>query len=521
MKVALIAPPFPLAEAPSAPLGLCYVGAAFEKANAEVRIIDYIVRQYSVEKLQSELNAFKPDIVGITSVTLNFNLAADIMKTVREVFPSAVIVMGGHHVSFEYESTLRQYPEIDLIVIGEGEETIAELVPLIHNRSAWRQIPGIAFMDGEEMIVTPPRKLVLDLDNLPLPSRHLLPISRYLALGFPVSIITSRGCPNRCIFCQGRRMVGARVRNRNPIKVVDEIETLLAYGFPRINFSDDFFTSNVQRVKVICEEIQRRGLEFSWTAFARADSVTVELLQVMRQAGCDTVFFGIESGNQQMLDRIRKRIKLERIRQAVADCKTVGMKVFGSFIVGLPGETKETLMDSHRFAEELDIIYGYHFLTPFPGTDVKEHMDQYDLELQTNDWSDFDANRAIMRTSELSTEDIDTFVENFYMKTIRVAEQQIENGYREGTLSYTDQLIYLGNKRLSMVFKLLSDDIIEKMTPIPVSINGIQPVDQVAEAISTQIDQPREFTLPGIRQLLDNGWLRYQIVENQAICNWT
>ena len=521
MKVVLIAPPYPLAEAPSAPLGLCYVAAAFEKANAEVIILDYIVRQYSVEKLRSELNTFQPDLIGITSVTLNFNQALEIIKTARAVFPSAVTVMGGHHVSFEYESTLRQHPEIDLIVIGEGEATIAELSPLIRDRKAWRRISGIAFLDGDELVVTPSRDLVSDLDLLPLPSRHLLPLSRYLALGFPISIITSRGCPGRCIFCQGRRMVGSRVRSRDPIKVVDEIETLLACGFHRINFSDDFFTSNKKRVEAICMEIRRRELNFTWTVFARADSVTPELLQVMRQAGCDLVFCGIESGNQQILDGVRKRVKLDRIRQAVADCKAAGMNVFGSFIVGLPGETWETLMDSHRFAEELGIMYGYHFLAPFPGTDVKENLDQFDLEILTDNWADFDANRAIVRTSALSAEEIESFVENFYMKIVREVEAKNEKEYQAGILSKAAETVYVGNKRLDIVFKLLSEDVIENMPMLPITANGIQPETQIAEMIAANIDQPIDFVIPAVQNLFKKGWLQYRTVNNQAICSWT
>lgn len=520
MKVALIAPPYPLAEAPSAPLGLCYVAAAFEKAKAEVIILDYIVRQYTAKKLRNELNSFQPDLIGITSVTLNFNQAIEIIKTAREVFPSAVTVMGGHHVSFEYESTLRQNPEIDLIVIGEGEATIAELSPVIGDRQAWRQISGLAFLDGEELVVTPSRDLIKDLDNLPLPSRHLLPLSRYLALGFPISIITSRGCPSLCIFCQGRRMVGNRVRSRNPVKVVDEIEVLLASGFDRINFSDDFFTSNKQRVEAICLEMEKRGLKFPWTVFARADSVTPKLLQMMRRAGCDTVFFGIESGNQQMLDRVRKRVKLDRIRQAVADSKDAGMNVFGSFIVGLPGETRETLMDTYNFAEELGIMYGYHFLAPFPGTDVKENLEQYDLEILTDNWSDFDANRAIVRTSALSAEEIESFVEDFYMKIVREIEARIEKEYQEGTLSKAEEIVYIGNKRLDIVFKLLSEDVIENMLPMPIIINGVQPGTQIAEMIATYIERPVEFVLPAIKNLLEKGWLQYQMVDNQAACSW-
>ena len=519
MKVLLISPPYPIEEGWLVPLGLCYVAAAFEKAGAEVKILDYIVRKYSQERFLEEVAFFNPDIIGITSVTMNFGLAASIIKTAKEGFPSAITIMGGPHVSFDYENTLKQYPEIDLIAIGEAEQTIAELLPVIRNCEAWPGINGIAFRNGDKIVATRQRELIHDLDSLSVPARHLLQISKYLALGFPISIITSRGCPNRCIFCQGRRMVGSRVRSRDPQRVVDEIERLLAYGFERINFSDDFFTSNPKRVKQICQEIRNRNLSFSWTVFARADSVDTELLTIMRDSGCDTVFYGIESGNQQMLDRIHKRIKLDRIRKAVADCKTVGMTVFGSFIVGLPGETMDTLMDSHRFAEELDIIYGYHFLAPLPGTEIKECIDQYDLELLTEDWSLYDANRSIVRTSGLTPEEIENFVDTYFIQPARDRDLETETRYREGKLSQKKQLIYFGKKKLDIIFKLLSEDIVETVGPIPIT-SDIAPEIQFSKYLTKRMDSHAEFILPSIQFLVKRGYLKYKIDNTRLFWYW-
>jgi anaerobic magnesium-protoporphyrin IX monomethyl ester cyclase len=520
MRVALIAPPYPLSETPTAPLGLCYVAAAFEAANAEVIIVDYIVRKYSPEKLFQDLSAFDPDIIGATSVTMNFHMAASILKTAKELFPRAVTIMGGPHVTFDYENVLKQYPEIDLIVVGEGEQTIMELAPAINDRKSWSSIQGIAFMEQNRLTVTPKRDFIQDIDRLPFPSRTLLPLSRYLALGFPISIITSRGCPNQCIFCQGHRMVGHKVRNRDPKLVVDEIEMLLSHGFTRVNFSDDFFTSNVKRVRRLCDEIRKRGLKFTWAAFARADSVDQDLLTLMMEHGCDTVFFGIESGNQEMLDRIKKHVTLDRIRKAVADCKAVGMTVFASFIAGLPGESADTLMDSHRFAQELDVIYGYHFLAPFPGTEVKEKIKTYDLELLTDDWSRFDANRSIAKTSFLSTGEIENFVDTHYFQDVRHKDAETEKKYQEGKLTGTDLLVYLGNKKLDIVFKLLSGDIIENLPPILDSDSPLPPEHRLSGEISALIDNPPEFILMSIQHLVDQGRLKYETDGNQTRWQW-
>ena len=224
MRVALIATPYPLEEAPSPPLGLTYAAAACEAAGATVRIFDFIVSKYSPEKLLKILDAFKPDVVGASSVTMNHHQAERIIRDSKRLRPGIITMMGGPHVSFEIHGSFKNCPELDLIVKGEGEQTLMELIPVLDDKKAWHGIKGIAFRDGDEIISTESRELIHDLDSLPMPARHLLPISRYQALGYPVSIITSRGCPNRCIFCLGRRMVGFKGRFRNPKLVVDEIE---------------------------------------------------------------------------------------------------------------------------------------------------------------------------------------------------------------------------------------------------------------------------------------------------------
>ncbi|MCG6536111.1 MAG: cobalamin-dependent protein, partial [Syntrophales bacterium LBB04] len=205
MRVAIIAPPYPLEEAPAPPLGVTYVAAAFESAGADVRIFDYIVGCYTPENLRVKLDQFRPDVVGSTSVTLNFPGAAEIVAEAKRHNPSLITIMGGPHVSFDDIRTLEAYPEIDLIVRGEGEQTIAELMAAGMDPSSWREIRGLTFRQDGQIVSTDDRPFIEDLDSLPLPARHLLPLSRYQALGYPISIITSRGCPYSCIFCLGRR----------------------------------------------------------------------------------------------------------------------------------------------------------------------------------------------------------------------------------------------------------------------------------------------------------------------------
>jgi anaerobic magnesium-protoporphyrin IX monomethyl ester cyclase len=315
----------------------------------------------------------------------------------------------------------------------------------------------------------------------------------------------------------GNRMVGQKFRTRSVALILDEIQSLLEMGFGQINFADDFFTVNKKRVKDICAEIKTRNLNFGWSIFARADSVNRDILQTMKDAGCHTVLFGIESGNQEMLDRINKRIKLDQIRQAVALCKEVGMRVFGSFIVGLPGETRETLLDSHALAQELDVFYGYHFLSPFPGTTVKEKIGDYDLQLLTQDWSKFDANQAIVRTSGLSPEEITQFVEDYYNTEVRAHEEDIARRLARGQCTPTELRIIEGNRKMEVVFALLSEDVIESLDPFPKS-NGNE-LGLLVEDISRRIQKNLEMVQPVMEHLISQGYLKKE--EDSGRIKWS
>ncbi|HBB18648.1 MAG TPA: B12-binding domain-containing radical SAM protein [Syntrophus sp. (in: bacteria)] len=524
MRVAIIAPPYPLEEAPAPPLGVTYVAAAFEQAGADVRIFDYLVSGYTPEKMRTQMDEFQPDVIGSTSVTLNFPGAAEIVSTAKRYRPSLVTMMGGPHVSFAAAETLDTFPGIDLIVRGEGEETIAELVSEEMGPSAWEKIRGLAFRRNGEIVMTEPRPFIEDLDALPLPARHLLPLSRYQALGYSVSIITSRGCPYSCIFCLGRRMVGNRVRLRSASRVVDEIEQILAYGIDRINVADDLFVSHSGRVREVCDEILRRGLRFSWSAFARVNTVDRETLKLMREAGCDSVSFGVETGNAGLLKVIRKGITREQVREAVSLCRETGIIPHTSFIVGLPGETPETLEETGEFAASLGSLYGYHFLAPFPGTTVREEVEKYDLEILSDDWTRYDANSAIVRTSRLTPEEMDRFVARFE-STIGAAWQEMIRGYQEKRNPPGIDLQVEGHFRMKLVYRLLSEDLIEKMGafPHPGNADGCSEgaFEDLCRRIATVTGEKGELIRKTLRSLIDSGYIKAEIKEGLSRWYWT
>ena len=196
-------------------------------------------------------------------------------------------------------------------------------------------------------------------------------------------------------------MVGARVRYRNPIKVVDELAYLSTLDFHQINIADDLFTASKKHCLAVCDEILRRQLEIQWTSFARVDTVSRPVLERMKQAGCTAVSFGVESGSPEILTTIKKGITLDQVIHAVSMCNDVGVTPQASFILGLPGETPQTLQQTVAFAEHLKgmgVLHGYHLLAPFPGTDVRENSQDYDIQIMSNDWDDYHANQAIVRT---------------------------------------------------------------------------------------------------------------------------
>lgn len=517
MKIALIAPPYPLEEIPSPPLGLTYIAAVCEMAGAKVVILDYIVRGYSKIKFIAELNAFGPDIVGTSSVTMNFKRAAGILRTAKQANPGVITLMGGPHVSFDSEATLTLYPEIDIIVKGEGEATLAELLGVIHDREAWHSVPGIVFRQKDRMITTGPRPFIQDLDTLPVPARHLLPMARYQALGYPVSIITSRGCPNQCIFCLGRRMVGQKVRFRSPGRIADEIEELISMGSSYINIADDLFTASKPRVRALCNEFLKRKLDVHWSAFSRVNTIDAEALTLMKSAGCHSVSFGIESGNPEMLKRVKKGITLDQARKASAACREAGIRGHASFMVGLPGETFETMKDSLALQKELEIESAYHFLSPFPGTEVRENIADYDLEILTHDWDEYNANRSIVRTSGLSPEDMDAFVHGVHGK-VEAAWEALKKKYKEKTASPDEQMQVGGFYRMEMIFKLLSEDVIEENSGYRSDKNTA--LKLLCKKIASLTDLDQGFVEFNMNDLIAKGYLRVTDSRGQTCFSW-
>jgi anaerobic magnesium-protoporphyrin IX monomethyl ester cyclase len=490
MRALLVNPYYPIDETPSPPLGLAFIAAALEKAGIEVKVLDYVVFPYSQAKLAAELKTFRPAFMGLTAVTMTLDNAMAVVQDAKAAEPGLITVMGGPHVTFRARKTLAEHPELDAVVLGEGEETVVDLARAIENGQAWHSIKGLVFRNGPEIVDTGHKPPGIDIDTLPLPARHLLPLGRYRALNLAISMTTSRGCPFKCIFCVGRKMVGAKVRYRNPVRVVDEMVSLAAYGFSQINLADDLFTANAAHCKAVCAEILKRGLKIKWTSFARVDTVSLEVLERMKAAGCTAVSFGVETGSPAILKTIRKGITLDQVVAAVNLCTQAGLLPHASFILGLPGETEQTLEETLAFGrhlEELGVSYGFHLLAPFPGTEVRERCNDYDIRITTNDWRQYHANRAIVENSGIRPAVLDQ-VASSWMKRFDLWLADVEKRMALDQ-ALPEEAAQIDNlKRTVLIYDLMMDSLLEQYGSLPLDDGGQSEPDGITRLAAVLAD---------------------------------
>ncbi len=357
----------------------------------------------SLERLKTILHAFEAGVIGFTSTTPVLVSCYRTIKAFKKCYPRSAIVIGGWHASALPVQTLNECPEIDFVVKGEGEHTFLELVTALEQKMSVGAIKGIAYRDQNGSVnENEDRPLVQNLDELPYPSRHLLDLDAYKDIGFYTvggyfkkdlyltSIVTSRGCANKCTFCADSVIYKETCRFRSPDVVVDEIEHAIKNFATRIFFFIDAnFTLSPKRVKRICELIIERKVKIIWGCAARVDSISEDLLQIMKAAGCIRISYGIESGSPRVLKLMNKNITIKQIRDAVHLTKKVGIPVYVYFVYGMPGETLHDARMSRQILWELRPDYVTHSIaTPFPGSDLYL-LSLADGRLQTKDWRHF------------------------------------------------------------------------------------------------------------------------------------
>ncbi|MCW3996818.1 MAG: B12-binding domain-containing radical SAM protein [Candidatus Bathyarchaeota archaeon] len=343
------------------PLGLSYVAGALEKAGFEVQMLDNYQLQTDIAFVKQEVEKRKPQIVGITCGSVTYRRAVEMAKAIKEVDPSCKVVVGGWHASYLPESALEN-PEIDYAIMGEGERTMVELATQITkgaNQEAIAKIPGVACRLDGKISKTPP-ELIEDVDSIPYPARHLLDMNFYdRQIGYlkakPVDVMhIMRGCPYDCSYCETKDLWGMKCRAFSPERVIGELRYMQEkFGSKGIYFIDDNFTINKQRTVELCRAIKAAKLNLEWACDTRVDLLSEDLLREMREAGCRTIFFGIQSGVPRILEKLNTHTTLEKIEAAFKMCRKAGINIAASFMLGIPGETLADMEATYKFAKKL------------------------------------------------------------------------------------------------------------------------------------------------------------------------
>ncbi len=356
------------------PLGLLYVAAGLKEwCNAEVKLLDAPALRLNQKAIGDFVSEFMPDIVGIQAMTFTVVDAIQTVQTVKSVYAGAHISLGGPHVNLYPKETLR-IDGVDSIILGEGERVFADMVNAIAEKADIAQVQGVAILRNGEVKSNGPRELESHLDDLPQPDRDIIDTGIYwsvLAKSNPVTtMMTSRGCPMKCIFCD-RPHLGKSFRYRSAKSVVDEMEDCQKRGINELFLYDDTFTIKRERVFEICDEIVRRGLDVGWDVRARANTLDADVVKAMKRAGVTRVHIGVESGSERILKVIKKGITVEQAYKAFELCRKFGLTSLSYFMLGNPTETKADIEMTMRFIRKCKADYAHIAITtPFPGTEL-------------------------------------------------------------------------------------------------------------------------------------------------------
>lgn len=355
----------------------------------EVETLDLDMSNQPTSELEQKLDKFSPEYVGITCTTPLVYKVKRIASVVKKHNTNTIVVAGGPHPSSLPESILAD-SDLDMVCIGEGDFTMVEIV----SGADWSSIKGIWYKKGNKLIANPKREYIDDPDQLPFPAWGLFNLKKYNTSRLtcrknPVGAIeTSRGCVFGCTYCN-KNIFGRTFRAKSPQRVVDEMEYMLGIGFKEIHIMDDGFTTDLSRAKQTCDLIKKRGLSFPWNLHngIRVDRVDREFLEKAHDAGCYGITFGIESGDQGLLNNINKGVTLEQARQIFQWTKAVGIQTLAFFMIGLPGETQATMQKTIDFAKALDPDYTKaSILLPLPGTPLYADFEQKGY-IKSKDWS--------------------------------------------------------------------------------------------------------------------------------------
>lgn len=403
------------------PLGIAYMAGVLQENNIDVEILDASAEDMDFKDVEKELLKRKPDLVALTALTPTIGRALETAQVVKETLPDSIVVMGGYHPTFNFIETLED-ENVDIVIRGEGEYIMLNLVQALENQSSLHDVKGIVFEDknSKEIVVNPEAPLIQDLDELPFPALNLLPMKKYRLLDMNThmtTMITTRGCPMQCSFCSSAAMHGKKIRERSVENIVDEIEYLNTnYDIDTIAFMDDTFTLKKRKVMAICDEILKRNIEIMWGCTSRVDTLDEKLLKKMKEAGCITIFIGVESADQQQLDNMCKNTTIAKIENAFKIAHKLKIRTIASVALGMPGDTKEIMNKTVKFVHKLKPNYAiYSLATPYPGTRFYKEAFEKNL-IKIKDWSKYTLITPILETIDCSLNDMRKIQAKAFMK---------------------------------------------------------------------------------------------------------
>jgi anaerobic magnesium-protoporphyrin IX monomethyl ester cyclase len=430
------------------PIGLAYVAAALEKSGFQVQMLDNYMLEKPIEEVKADVAKLNPEIVGITCSSVTYSRVIETAKAVKDTVPSCTVVVGGWHASYNPESLL-QNPEVDYVVMGEGERAMVQLATYLikgENENSPSKIAGLAYRH-EGKIVKNPRQFITNMDEIPFPAWHLLPIDRYnrvmeyLNVKPVDNMSIARGCPFSCAFCETTGLMGRTCRTFTPQRVLDEIKYLMAnFGTKGIYFINDNFTIKKKETIELCQLIRQNKLGLEWVCDTRADLLSKELLQEMKAAGCKTIWFGVESGSPRILEKINKGVTLEQTEHAFDMCKKEGIQTACSFLLGIPGETVDDMKASFKFARKLDPDFcRFNIFIAVPGSPLYDEVMQNHLYDQIEDYA------AYVKTADFNYDSLLKIQRQFHMSFNKSPKRILHKMKREGfwtTLKKTPMMLH-------------------------------------------------------------------------------
>lgn len=436
------------------PIGLAYIASPLEDAGHQVQIVDGVASHMTFNEVVRQIKLFRSDVVGITSMTTNFQYAVEMAQEIRKALPDTPILLGGAHANYFAEDILREHDCFDIIVKGECDFYVHEIFKIALEGKDYARLQGCVYRGpNSEIVENPPGPRPHDLDEVKAPAWHLLDFTNYINLPgmnrrLPYFILlTSRGCPwGKCTFCYESATKAHRYRRHSPERVIEEVKWLIeVHGVRELYFWDDVFFINTKWMNRFYDLIEENNLDFTWAASGRVDFMKYDFLKRGKELGLWNIFLGIESGNQDLLDMMKKGTTIERIKEVVGWTKELDIETRCSFLFGLPGETPEKAQRTIEFAKELDPTYPiFYSAYPYLGTEL------YDIAIREGQFLTREY-RGMSRVTYLpagydSTEQLDKIIRkaylSLYLRPSYILKQLKRLKYFKDPLIYWEGLKY-------------------------------------------------------------------------------